>query len=174
RLGRHLRGAHHDRRRLRHELQVHARAGMALRLSDGDGGHGGPVWPAVLPLQARRLALIESPAVMRALVMGGTEFISLHLLQALRRRGHEATVFNRGRNPERLPAGVSRITGDRKDHPGLRERLRGQRFDGVFDVTYAPTLPEDVAALLDALEGSPHVVFVSTARVYDHHLPIPY
>jgi nucleoside-diphosphate-sugar epimerase len=111
---------------------------------------------------------------MRALVMGGTEFISLHLLQALRRRGHETTVFNRGRNPERLPAGVSRITGDRKDHPGLRERLRGQRFDGVFDVTYAPTLPEDVAALLDALEGAPHVIFVSTARVYDHHLPIPY
>jgi nucleoside-diphosphate-sugar epimerase len=111
---------------------------------------------------------------MRVLVMGGTEFISLHLLQALQRRGHEATVFNRGRNPDRLPAGVARITGDRRDHAGLRERLRGQRFDGVFDVTYAPTTGEDVAALLDALEGTPHVVFVSTARVYDHALPIPY
>ncbi|HEU4437665.1 MAG TPA: NAD-dependent epimerase/dehydratase family protein [Methylomirabilota bacterium] len=111
---------------------------------------------------------------MRVLVMGGTEFISLHLLSALRRRGHEPTVFNRGLHPERLPAGVARITGDRRDHAGLRERLRGQRFDGVFDVTYAPTNGEDVAALLDALEGAPHVVFVSTARVYDHTLPIPY
>jgi nucleoside-diphosphate-sugar epimerase len=44
----------------------------------------------------------------------------------------------------------------------------------VFDVTYAPTLPEDVAALVDALPGAPHVVFVSTCRVYDHALPIPY
>ena len=111
---------------------------------------------------------------MRVLVMGGTEFISLHLLQVLRRRGHEVTVFNRGRQPGRLPAGVAAITGDRKDHAGLRERLGGQRWDGVFDVTYAPTLPEDVAALLDALTGSPHVVFVSTGRVYDHALPIPY
>jgi len=111
---------------------------------------------------------------MRVLVVGGTEFISLHLLRALARRGHETVVFNRGRHPDRLPAGVARITGDRKDHPGLRERLAGQRFDAVFDVAYAPTLAEDVAALVDALAGAPHVVFVSTCRVYDHALPIPY
>ena len=111
---------------------------------------------------------------MRVLVMGGTEFISLHLLQVLQRRGHEVTVFNRGRHPDRLPAGVAAITGDRKDHPALRERLGAQRWDGVFDVAYAPTLPEDVAALADALSGSPHVVFVSTCRVYDHALPVPY
>lgn len=111
---------------------------------------------------------------MRALVMGGTEFISLHLARALSSRGHDVVVFNRGRHPERLPAGVQAISGDRKDHPALREQLRGERFDGVFDVTYAPTLGEDVAALLDAVPGEPHVVFVSTARVYDHALPIPY
>ncbi len=111
---------------------------------------------------------------MRALIMGGTEFISLHLAQSLLRRGHEVAVFNRGRRAERLPAGVRAITGDRKDHAGLRERLRGERFDSVLDVTYAPTLGEDVAALVDALEGLPHVIFVSTGRVYDHGLPIPY
>jgi nucleoside-diphosphate-sugar epimerase len=111
---------------------------------------------------------------MRALVIGGTEFISLHLVEALRRRRHEITVFNRGRRPERLPAGVAAIAGDRKDHRGLAARLAGRRFDVVFDVTYAPTLGDDVSALLDALEGQPHVVFVSTGRVYDHALPIPY
>jgi nucleoside-diphosphate-sugar epimerase len=111
---------------------------------------------------------------MRALVMGGTEFISLHLLQSLIIRGHDVTVFNRGTHPERLPAGVRTIAGDRKDHVGLRERLEGQRFDGVFDVTYAPTLGPDVDALVDALDGQPHVIFVSTGRVYDHTLPIPY
>jgi nucleoside-diphosphate-sugar epimerase len=111
---------------------------------------------------------------MRALVMGGTEFISLHLLQSLLRRGHDVTVFNRGQHPERLPAAVRTIAGDRKDHVGLRERLKGERFDGVFDVTYAPTLGPDVDALVDALEGQPHVIFVSTGRVYDHTLPIPY
>jgi nucleoside-diphosphate-sugar epimerase len=111
---------------------------------------------------------------MRVLVMGGTEFISLHLLRALQVRSHEVSVFNRGRQPDRLPAGVTLITGDRKDHAGLRERLAGRRFDAVYDVTYAPTLGEDVAALADALVGAPHLVFVSTCRVYDHALPIPY
>jgi nucleoside-diphosphate-sugar epimerase len=111
---------------------------------------------------------------MRVLVMGGTEFISLHLVEALRRRRHEVTVLNRGRRRERLPAGVETIAADRKDHAGLAAQFGGRRFDGVYDVTYAPTLGEDVAALLDALVGQPHVVFVSSARVYDHALAIPY
>ena len=111
---------------------------------------------------------------MRVLVMGGTEFISLHLVQSLATRGHEITVFNRGRRQAGLPAGVRAIAGDRKDHAALRVHLGQQRFDGVFDVSYAPTVGDDVAALLDALPGLPHVVFVSTARVYDHALPIPY
>jgi nucleoside-diphosphate-sugar epimerase len=111
---------------------------------------------------------------MRVLVMGGTEFISLHLVRELLSCGHEVTVFNRGKRPERLPAGVTAIAGDRKDHAGLRERLKGRRFEGVFDITYAPTLGEDVAALLASLEGQPHVIFISTGRVYDHNLPIPY
>src|SRR5262245_21904094 len=111
---------------------------------------------------------------MRILVVGGTEFISLALVRVLLAAGHAVTVLNRGRHPDRLPAGVTAIAADRKDHAGLRARLAGHRFDGVVDVTYAPTVGEDVAALADALEGAPHVVFVSTCRVYDHALPIPY
>jgi nucleoside-diphosphate-sugar epimerase len=111
---------------------------------------------------------------MRALVMGGTEFISLCLVKSLLTRGHDVAVFHRGRHPERLPAGARSIIGDRKDHAGLRERMAAERFDGVIDVTYAPTIDADVTALLDALPGQPHVIFVSSARVYDHTLPIPY
>src|SRR5437762_61592 len=104
---------------------------------------------------------------MRALVMGGTEFIGLHLVQSLLARGHEVTVFNRGTRSARLAPGVRAITGDRRDHAGLRERLAGERFDGVLDVAYAPTLGPDVAALVDVLAGRPHVILVSTGRVYD-------
>lgn len=111
---------------------------------------------------------------MRVLVMGGTEFIGLHVVEALRRRRHEVTVLNRGRRAAPLPGGVARITLDRKEHAALAAGLRGRHFDGVVDVTYAPTVGADVAALLDALEGQPHVVFVSTGRVYDHTRPIPY
>ncbi len=111
---------------------------------------------------------------MRVLVTGGTEFLSLHLVRALQRDGHDVTVLNRGRQPERLPAGVRLIACDRKDHAALGRALAGARFDGLVDVTYAPTTGEDVAALLDALDGrAGHVIFVSTGRVYDHARPMP-
>src|SRR5213594_1002395 len=112
---------------------------------------------------------------MRALVLGGTEFIGVHLVRALARAGHEVDVFNRGRRNERLPTGVKTIVGDRKDHALVRRILGGERADALIDVTYAPTTGEDVDAVLDALDGRVgHVLFVSTCRVYDHALPIPY
>ena len=112
---------------------------------------------------------------MRVLVVGGTEFISLHLVRALRRDGHEVVVLNRGRRPERLPPGVQRLACDRTDHGALGRVLAGQRFDAVVDVAYAPTTGTDVDALLDALgPRAGHVVFVSSGRVYDHAVPIPF
>jgi nucleoside-diphosphate-sugar epimerase len=112
---------------------------------------------------------------MEVLVVGGTEFISVHVVRALLRRGHAVTVLNRGRRPERRPAGVRALVADRRDHAGLRRVLAGERFDAVVDVAYAPTTGEDVAALLDALDDrAGHVLFVSTGRVYDHARPIPY
>jgi nucleoside-diphosphate-sugar epimerase len=109
------------------------------------------------------------------LVVGGTEFISLHLVEALRRDGHRVAVLNRGRRPERVPAGVRTIAADRLDHAALQQALAGERVDALVDVTYAPTRGADVEALLDALDGRVgHALFVSTGRVYDHGLPIPF
>jgi nucleoside-diphosphate-sugar epimerase len=112
---------------------------------------------------------------MKVLVVGGTEFISLHLVRALLRSGHEVTVLNRGRRPERLPTGVRTLRCDRRDHAALGTTLAGERTDALVDIAYAPTTGDDVEALLDALAGRVgHVLFVSTGRVYDHALPIPY
>jgi UDP-glucose 4-epimerase len=112
---------------------------------------------------------------MRVLVTGGSEFISLHVVRSLLRGDHEVTVLNRGHRNDRLPPGVRAIVADRKDHEGLKARLAGERFEAVYDLTYAPTIGQDVAALLDAVGPSlKHVLFCSTGRVYDHALPIPY
>jgi nucleoside-diphosphate-sugar epimerase len=111
---------------------------------------------------------------LRVLVIGGTEFISFHVVQALRRGGHEVAVLNRGRQPGRVPAGAQPIVCDRRDYTALARALASERFDGLVDATYAPTTGEDVGALLDALgERAGHVVFVSTGRVYDHTSPMP-
>jgi nucleoside-diphosphate-sugar epimerase len=112
---------------------------------------------------------------MRVLVVGGTEFISLHLVRALLRDRHDVVVLNRGRQPGRVPAGVKTIVADRKDHAALGRALSGERLDALVDITYAPTTGDDVRALLAALGGRVgHAIFVSTGRVHDHALPIPY
>jgi nucleoside-diphosphate-sugar epimerase len=112
---------------------------------------------------------------MQVLVIGGTEFISLHLVRALLRDGHQVAVLNRGRNPARLPAGVRTLVCDRTDHAALRKTLASERCNALVDITYAPTTGADVEALLDALDGRVgHTLFVSTGRVHDHALPIPY
>src|SRR5689334_18826325 len=112
---------------------------------------------------------------MRVLVVGGTEFISLHLVRALLRDRHDVVVLNRGRQPGRVPAGVKTIVADRKDHAALGRVLGGERFDALVDIAYAPTTGDDVRALLAALGGRVgHAIFVSTGRVHDHALPIPY
>lgn len=112
---------------------------------------------------------------MKVLIVGGTEFISLHLVRALLRAGHEVAVLNRGRRPERVPAGVRTLVCDRKDHGALSRTLATERVDALVDITYAPTTGQDVDALLDALDGRVgHALFVSSGRVYDHALPIPF
>ena len=111
---------------------------------------------------------------MRVLVIGGTEFISLHLVQSLLRDRHDVVLLNRGRHPERAPAGVRTIVCDRKNGTALKTMLAGERFDGLVDIAYAPTTGEDVEALLVALGGRlGHAIFVSTGRVHDHALPMP-
>src|SRR5207237_906659 len=70
---------------------------------------------------------------------------------------------------------IGRPVADRKDHAALRRVLAGERVDGLVDITYAPTTGDDARALLAALgERVGHAIFVSTGRVHDHALPIPY
>ena len=54
--------------------------------------------------------------LVRVLVMGGTRFNGLHLVQELVKHGHEVTTFNRGITEAVLPPGVRRLHGDRTDH----------------------------------------------------------
>ena len=114
-------------------------------------------------------------ADVRVLIAGGTEFISLHLLRALLRDGHEVVVLNRGRQPGRLPAGVRTIVADRKDHarsaqgPGRRAVRRPRGRDLRADHRRRRR-----GAARRARRRVGHVLFVSTGRVYDHARPIPF
>src|SRR5580700_1401806 len=89
--------------RLRHEV---ARQPMNRREAIAMAG---AATLSALASQAARA--VAAPA--RVLILGGTGFIGPHFVAALTARGHSVTVFNRGRDPAKVPAGVVQLLGDR-------------------------------------------------------------
>jgi 2'-hydroxyisoflavone reductase len=94
------------------------------------------------------------------LVLGGTLFVGRAVAEAALERGHEVTLFNRGRtNPGLFPQ-TEHLRGDRATDLSA---LEGRCFDAVIDTSgYAP---EAVRASVAVLPGA-HYVFVSTISVY--------
>ena len=105
---------------------------------------------------------------MRILVLGGTAFAGRHLVELALGRGHDITMFNRGRTGPDLFPEAERLTGERA---GSLEALRGRSFDAVVDTSgYFPADVERSAQLLAPAAG--RYLFVSSRSVYaDHSVP---
>ncbi|MBI2887299.1 MAG: SDR family oxidoreductase [Chloroflexi bacterium] len=109
---------------------------------------------------------------MRALVLGGSRFVGLSLVQELLERGHQVAVFNRGQTAAELPAAVQRLQGDRKDPQQVRAALAGRDFDVVYDVS--GYVPEDTGIMVEIFAGrAGHYVYTSTAAVYERRWYAP-
>jgi 2'-hydroxyisoflavone reductase len=104
---------------------------------------------------------------MRILVIGGTSFVGRHMAQTALDRGHDVTLFNRGKtNPDVLPQ-AERLTGDRNSDLSA---LAGRSWDATIDV--CAYVPRQARTLLEALgTSSGHFVFVSTISVYPDGTP---
>ena len=102
---------------------------------------------------------------MNVLVMGGTQFNGRALVQELVRAGHTVTILNRGKTEAQMPAGVERLICDRSDHAALKATLKGRDWDCVYDIS--AYRPEDVATMIEALEGrTGHYIFASSTVIY--------
>ncbi|HTR33152.1 MAG TPA: NAD-dependent epimerase/dehydratase family protein [Gaiellaceae bacterium] len=98
---------------------------------------------------------------MRILVLGGTQFLGRHAVDAALAGGHEVTLFNRGQTRPELHPGVEKLRGDRD---GNLDALRGRSFDAVIDTSgYVPRI---VRETIDALGDAGHYTFVSSISVY--------
>ena len=107
-----------------------------------------------------------APRRLRILILGGTGFIGPHQVRCALARGHEVTLFNRGRTaPDLFPA-VETLIGDRD---GDLEALRGREWDVVID--NSATLPRWVRQSTELLAGSTgQYVYVSSTGVFYPYL----
>lgn len=106
---------------------------------------------------------------MRALVIGGTQFMGRALVERLLARGDDVTILHRSRG---TPFGerVTEIRCDRNDVAGVRAALAGRAFDAVFDNVYdwqRGTDAVQVGAAAEAVApGLSRYVFTSSIAVY--------
>jgi 2'-hydroxyisoflavone reductase len=105
---------------------------------------------------------------MNLLILGGGVFLGAAALQSALTRGHQVTVFNRGRARSVWPAGVEVLTGDRSTELGA---LQGHRWDAVIDT--CGYVPADVQASAEALSGCSCYLFVSSISVYATTTQVP-
>jgi 2'-hydroxyisoflavone reductase len=106
------------------------------------------------------LATASEP--MRILILGGTGFIGPHMVAEALRRGHDVTLFNRGRTNSKLFPDLVTLVGDRDN---ALDSLKGQSWDAVIDNSgYVPRHVEDSARLLAS--AASHYVYTSTISAY--------
>jgi 2'-hydroxyisoflavone reductase len=105
-------------------------------------------------------------AGMRLLILGGTGFIGPHLVRYAVARGHDVTIFTRGRRDGDLPPNVTRLIGDRN---GQLDALKGGTWDAVIDdsATNPDWVRQSTELLKDAVGA---YLFTSSTGVYYPYL----
>jgi 2'-hydroxyisoflavone reductase len=99
---------------------------------------------------------------MKILILGGTRFVGRHLVTTALARGHELTLFNRGRHSNQEAPDVETIVGDRNSD---LNKLHGRRWDAVVDT--CGYLPRAVKASASFLSDSVDIyAFISSQSVY--------
>lgn len=119
----------------------------------GAGALALPRGLAAFPSQTRSL---------RILVLGGTGFIGPHMVRRALERGHQITLFNRGRSNTHLFPQVEKLVGDRN---GQLDALVGREWDAVID--NSGYYPSHVRQSAELLAGSVnHYLYTSTIDAY--------
>ncbi len=104
---------------------------------------------------------------MKILITGGTTFVSRFAAKYFVLAGYDVTVINRGSRPQ--VKGVTHIMCDRTQ---LGDRLKGKRFDLIFDVTAYNE--EHIKTLLASGVEFDDYIFVSSSAVYPETNPQPF
>ncbi|HEX9795000.1 MAG TPA: NAD-dependent epimerase/dehydratase family protein [Planctomycetota bacterium] len=117
---------------------------------------------------AARFVRAQEPAKRRLdlLILGGTGFLGPHVVEAALARGHNMTLFNRGRTNAEFFPDLEKLRGDRdpKVGDGLKA-LEGRKWDGVIDTSgYVPRIVGASARLLADHVG--HYAFISSISAY--------
>ena len=101
---------------------------------------------------------------MKILVLGGTRFFGIHMVNDLIEKGHDVTIATRGNTSDDFGDSVSRIRFERTDEDSIKAAIAGTHYDVIIDkIAYCSN---DIRKLMDSADCDKYIYMSSTA-VYD-------
>ena len=91
---------------------------------------------------------------MNILVIGGTRYFGIHMVNKLLEQGYNITIATRGKTPDSYGDRVKRIIIERTNEESMRKVLQGKYFDVVIgenDVKKSKPDPEGILCALKKL-----------------------
>ena len=105
---------------------------------------------------------------MKILVIGGTRFFGIHMVNELLSKGHDVTIATRGNAMDGYGSRVSRIIIERTDEKSMKNALSGRYYDVVIDkIAYCSN---DIKYVMEAVNCGKYIHMSSTAVYEPMHM----
>ena len=105
---------------------------------------------------------------MKILVIGGTRFFGIHMVDELLKMGHEITIATRGMAKDPYGDQVKRIVFERTSEESIKNALQGVHYDVVIDkIAYCSN---DIKYVLDNVSCDKYIYMSSTAVYNPKHM----
>ena len=105
---------------------------------------------------------------MKVLVIGGTRFFGIHMVNELLAKGHDVTTATRGIASDGYGDKVKRITIERTNEMSMKNALSGRHYDVVIDkIAYCSN---DIKYVLDVVDCDKYIHMSSTSVYEPKHI----
>ncbi len=101
---------------------------------------------------------------MKILVLGGTRYFGIHMVNELLAQGHDVTIATRGKSSDEYGNRVRRIIIDRTNETSMKNALSGRQYDVVIDkIAYCSN---DIKYVMEAVDCD-KCIHMSSTSVYE-------
>lgn len=105
---------------------------------------------------------------MNILVIGGTRFFGIHMVNELLTRGHDITIATRGKAADEYGDRVRRIVIERTSETSMKRALSDKRYDAVIDkIAYCSN---DIKYIMEAVDCDKYILMSSTSVYEPKHM----
>ena len=105
---------------------------------------------------------------MKILVIGGTRFFGIHMINELLANGHDVTIATRGKASDQYGDRVTRIILERTDSEIVKNAISGIHYDVVIDkIAYCSN---DIKYIMDVVHCDKYIHMSSTSVYNPKHI----